>query len=139
MKSFRIRVRDKTRRGAFSLAEATFSIGVLSFGLLSLAPMLALGLKASRQARNDRASAQIAETTVEEARQGTLTPGYAYFDDTGAALPSPQMASFAAQTTTQTSTQSAALTQMTLKVTPLGAPDRMRVYAVVYQTPGEVP
>lgn len=127
------------KRGAFSLAEVTFSLGVLSFGLLSLAPMLALGLKASRQARDDRASAQIAETLIEEARQGTLPPGSVYFDDSGGSLPSSQAAAFAAQATSQTPAQSTALTQMTLKVTPIGAPDRMRTYAVVYQTPAEVP
>ena len=140
MKSFRIRPAGKKQRGGFSLVEATFSIGLLSFGFLTLAPLLALGLKTARHARDDRATAQIAQTLIEDAKQGTLAPGTVYLDIQGTALNSAnnstQMAAYAAQSTSVTPYQgSASLTQMTLRVTPLGAPDRVRTYAVVFQTP----
>ena len=115
--------------------EATFSIGLLSFGFLTLAPLLALGLKTSRGARDDRGTAQIAQTLIEEARQGTLASGMAYLDFEGAACGSTQ-AAYTAQSTSVTPYEgTASLTKMTLRVTPLGAPDRVRTYAVVFQTP----
>ena len=139
MNSFRIRSAGKKQRGGFSLVEATFSIGLLSFGFLTLAPLLALGLKTARHARDDRATAQIAQTLIEDAKQGTLAPGTVYLDIQGAALNSAnstQMAAYTAQSTSVTPYQgSASLTQMTLRVIPLGAPDRVRTYAVVFQTP----
>jgi len=116
--------------------EATFSIGLMSCGFLTLAPLLALGMKTARLARDDRATAQIAQTLTEEARQGTLAPGTIYLDIQGTALNSAQGAAYAAQSTSVTPYDgNASLTQMTLRVTPLGAPDRMRTYAVVYQAP----
>jgi uncharacterized protein (TIGR02598 family) len=134
MKSFRIRSAKKKHRGGFSLVEATLSIGLLSLGFLILAPLLALGLKSSRLARNDRATAQIAQTLIEEAKQGSLTPGSTvYLDIQGNTLPSPQTAAYTAQSTSQTAPGS--LTRMTLHITPLGAPDRARTYAAVYPTP----
>jgi uncharacterized protein (TIGR02598 family) len=135
MNSFRIRAGEKRKRGGFSLAEATFSIGLFSFCFLSLVPLLALGLKTARLARNDRCSAQIAQTLIEEAKQGTLASGTVYLDSQGALLQSPQTAAFTAQSSSQATATSPALTQMTLRVTPLGAPDRARIYAVVFQTP----
>ena len=134
MKSFRIRSAKKKHRGGFSLVEATLSIGLLSFGFLTLTPLLSLGLKTSRVARDDRVTAQIAQTLIEEARQGTLTPGTPlYLDIQGATLSSAQTAAYIAQSTTLAIPGS--LTQMKLQITPLGAPDRARTYAVVYQTP----
>jgi len=135
MNSFRIRRGEKKRRGGFSLAEATFSIGLMSFGFLALAPLLGLGMKTSRLARNDRATAQIAQTLIEEARQGTLVPGTVQLDFEGAPCASAQSV-YTAQTTSVTPyLANTSLTQMTLRVTPLGAPDRARTYAVVFQTP----
>jgi uncharacterized protein (TIGR02598 family) len=134
MKLFRIRSGQKMQRGGFSLVEATLSIGLLSFGFLTLTPLLSLGLKTSRVARDDRVTAQIAQTLIEEARQGTLTPGTPlYLDIQGATLSSAQTAAYIAQSTTLAIPGS--LTQMKLQITPLGAPDRARTYAVVYQTP----
>ena len=133
MKFLRIRSGKKKQRGGFSLVEATFSIGLLSFGFLTLAPLLALGLKTARLARDDRATAQIAQTQIEEARQGTLAPGTVYLDIQGATLNSAQTAAYSAQGTS--STVAGSLTRLTLRVTPLGAPDRVRTYAVVFQTP----
>jgi uncharacterized protein (TIGR02598 family) len=134
MNSFRINAGERKQRGGFSLVEATFCIGVLSFGFLSLAPLLALGLKTARLARDDRATAQIAQTLVAEAEQGTLTSGTVYLDSNGAASNSAQ-AAYIALSTSQTVAGSASLTQLTLRVTPLGAPDRARIYAVVFPTP----
>jgi len=116
--------------------EATFSIGLMSFGFLTLAPLLAMGLKTARLARDDRATAQVAQTLVEEAKQGTLASGTVYLDIQGTVLNSSQTAAYTAQSTSVTPfLGNASLTQMTLRVTPLGAPDRARTYAVVYQVP----
>jgi hypothetical protein len=93
--------------------------------------LLALGLKDSRLARNDRATAQIAQTLIEEAEQGTLAPGTGYLDFEGACC-DPSHAAYTAQSTSQTT---GSLTRMTVQITPLGAPDRARIYAVVFQTP----
>ena len=132
MNTFRIRSDEKKRRGGFSLAEATFSIGLMSFGFLTLAPLLALGMKTARLARDDRASAQIAQTLIEEAKQGTLASGTVYLDGEGAACGSAQ-AAYSVQTTSQS--LATALSRLTLRVTPVGAPDRVRIYAVVFQAP----
>jgi uncharacterized protein (TIGR02598 family) len=136
MNSFHIGAGKKRQRGGFSLVEATFSIGLLSFTFLTLAPLLALGLKTARLARDDRATAQIAQTLTEEARQGTLASGTVYLDIQGTALNSAQTAAYTARSTSVTPyLGNASLTQTTLQVTPLGAPDRTRIYAVVYPTP----
>jgi len=135
MKSFRRFSGRKRRRDGFSLVEATFSIGLLSFGLLSLAPLLALGLKTARGARDDRATAQIAQTLIQEAKQGTLPSGTVYLDIQGDTLSSSQSAAYSAQSTSQPMAGNTFLTRLTLRVTPLGALDRARTYAVVYQAP----
>jgi len=122
------------QRGGFSLVEATFSIGLLSFGFLTLAPMLSLGLKSARAARDDRATAQIAETLVQEAEQGTLPAGTVYLDFEGAEC-GPTQAAYTAQSTSQPVAGSPALTQTAVRVTPIGAPDRARTYAVLFQAP----
>jgi len=123
----------RRKRGGFSLVEATLSIGILSFGILSLEPLLAVGLKTARFARDDRDSAQIAQMLVEEARQGTLAPGTTYFNLEGAVCPASQ-AAYSAVATSFSVAGNAALTQTTLRLTPLGAPDRVRTYAVVFPT-----
>jgi uncharacterized protein (TIGR02598 family) len=139
MNSFLIGAGKKRQRGGFSLVEATFSIGLLSFGFLTLAPLLALGLKTARLARDDRATAQIAQTLTEEARQGTLASGTIDLDIQGTVLNSANSTPMAAYTAQSTSVTpylgNASLTQTTLRVTPIGAPDRTRIYAVVYPTP----
>src|SRR5260221_10228405 len=112
MSSFRMSG-EKKRRGGFSLVEATFSIGLMSFGFLTLAPLLALGMKTARLARDDRASAQIAQTVIEEARQGTLAPGTAYLDFEGAACGSAQAAFIARTTSVPPYLGNPSLTQMT--------------------------
>src|SRR5271155_5438300 len=132
MNSFHIGAGKKGQRGGFSLVEATFSIGLLSFTFLTLAPLLALGLKTARLARDDRATAQIAQTLTEEARQGTLASGTVYLDIQGTVLPSAQTSAYTAQSISVASYEgNTSLTQMTLRVTPLGAPDCVRTYAVV--------
>lgn len=108
--------------------ETAFSIGLLSCGFLILAPMLALGLKSARLARDDRESAQIAQTLMEDARQGTLGSGTLYLDGQGNNCGSNQ-AAYSAQSATATLAPS--LSRVTLRVTPVGAPDRMRTYVVV--------
>jgi Tfp pilus assembly protein PilV len=132
MKLFSAHAGRRRTRGGFSLVEATLSIGIMSFGLLTLVPLLALGMKTSRFARDDRTTAQIAQTLVQEAEQGTLVPGTLYYDETGAACTAPQ-AAFTAQPAI--APFQASLSQVTLRVTPIGAPDRARIYAVVFQPP----
>jgi hypothetical protein len=107
----------------------------MSFGFLSLAPLLALGLKTARLSRDDRATAQIAQTLVEQAKQGTLPSGTVYLDIQGDTLSSAQSAAYTAQSTAQPIAGNTFLSRLTLRVTPLGAPDRARTYAVVYQAP----
>jgi len=120
-------------RGGFSLVETALSLGILSFGFLSLISMMSLGLKAAGQSRDNLTSAQIAQTLVEEARQGTLAPGILYLDLQGNVCPSTE-AAYTAQSTFQPLGPSSAsfLTRLTLRVTPHGAPERVRIYAVVY-------
>jgi uncharacterized protein (TIGR02598 family) len=135
MNYFRKKSGEKGEFGGFSLVEATFSIGLLSFGLLSLAPLLALGLKTARVARDDRATAQIAQTLMQQAKQGTLPSGTVYLDIQGDPLASSQTAAYTAQSSSQPMAGNTFLTRLTLRVTPLGALDRTRTYAVVYQAP----
>lgn len=120
---------SRSGRNGFSLVETALSLGILSFGFLALISMMALGLKTARQIRDNRASAQIAQTLIEEARQGTLASGTLYLDLQGSGC-SPAQAAYTAQSTLRPIT--AFLTRLTLRVTPLGAPDRARIYAVVY-------
>jgi uncharacterized protein (TIGR02598 family) len=135
MKPFRFNPRSSGQRAGFSLVEVSFSIGIFSFGFLTLAPFLALGLKTARLGRDDQATAQIARTLMEEGRQGTLSPGTAYLDIEGNTLPSAQGSAFTAQETFQAVGGNSSLTQLILRVQPIGAPDRERTYAVVYPTP----
>ncbi|SRR5260221_3096768 len=134
MKLFHLRSRRSSPQGGFNLVEATLSLGLLSFGFLSLVPLLGLGLKTARLARDDRAAAQIAQTLIEEAKQGTLASGTAYLDLDGNACGSTQ-AAYTARSTFLPVTGSASLTRLTLRVAPLGAPDRVRIYAVVFPAP----
>lgn len=124
----------KKARGGFSLVEATFSLGLLSFAFLVLAPMLALGFKTARLARDNRATAEIAQTLIEKARQGTLGAGTAKLDFQGNVCTSGQ-AVYTEQCTLTPLSGNPSLTRLTLQVTPVGAPDRARTYAVVFQAP----
>jgi len=119
-------------RGGFSLVESSLAIGIMSFGLLTLVPLLSLGMKSSRFARDDRTTGQIAQTLVEEAKQGTLSTALTYYDETGAPCNSAQ-ADYTAQPALAPFAPS--LSEVTLRVTPIGAPDRARIYAVVFQGP----
>jgi Tfp pilus assembly protein PilV len=130
MKFFRL-ARIKNRLG-FSLVEVSLSLGVLSFGFLSLAPMLGLGLTSARHGRDSRISAQIAETLTDEARQGTATAGIAYYDDTGTACP---RAGACYQTQTALGTLAGNCTRLAIQVTPLATPNRPLDYAVVLPPP----
>jgi hypothetical protein len=100
----------------------------MSFGFLALAPLLGFGLKTARTARDDRASAQIARTLIEEARQGTPMKSPVYLDDQGVPC-NPSQAAFVVQPATQATANSTP--ELTLRITPVGAPGRARVYAVV--------
>jgi uncharacterized protein (TIGR02598 family) len=133
MKLFRFHRDGRSARGGFNLVEASFTIGIMSVGFLTLAPLMGFGLKTSRWARDDRATAQIARTLTEEARQGTLGSGTACLDDQGAAC-NPLDAAFVVQPVTHVA---GSASQLTLRVTPVGAPGRARVYAVVLPVAAE--
>jgi uncharacterized protein (TIGR02598 family) len=119
---------SRSARGGFNLVEASLTLGILSFSFLTLASLLGFGMKTARMARDDRASVQIARTLIEKARQGTLGTGPAYLDDQGTACNS-NSAAFIVQPVTQVVPNS--VPQLMLRVTPVGAPSRARVYAVV--------
>ena len=127
MKLFRFIPGRKNRQG-FSLVEAALSVGILSFGFLGLVPLLGLGLTATRQARDNHTSAQIAENFIDQAQQGTLTNGASYVDDQGNTCAS-SVACYHIQTAT--TTVSGNLTRLTVQVTPVSAPTRSQFYAVV--------
>jgi uncharacterized protein (TIGR02598 family) len=129
-------------RGGFSLVETTLSLGILSFGFLAATTMLSLGLNTARQARDNRTTTEIAQTFIEKAKQGTLATGTLYLNLQGTPCNSTE-AAYAVQSTLLPSaaspldkeTGTAFLTRLTLQVTPLGAPDRSQIYAVVYPVP----
>jgi uncharacterized protein (TIGR02598 family) len=126
MKVFRP-ARIKAIQG-FSLVEAAFSLGVLSFGFLSLAPLVGLGLTSARQTRDSQLSAQIATTLAEQAREGTLTNGVGYTDNQGAACGS---STACYQTQTTESIVAGNCTRLAIQVAPVGNPSRVQAYAVV--------
>jgi hypothetical protein len=128
MKRILFRRDGRSARGGFNLVETCFTLGVVSFAFVTLAPMTGFGLRASAWAREDRLSAQIARTLTEEERQGTLGTSPVYLDAQGAAS-TPLNAAYIAQPVTQAAGTSAS--QLALRVTPVGAPGRARIYAVV--------
>lgn len=114
--------------------EATLSLGLLSIGFLTLAPLLAIGQKTARLVHTDRDTAQIAQTLIEEAKQGALTNGTTWLDSQGNPATSSQ-AAYSAKSTVTSVTGNTTLTRLTLQVIPLGAPNRARTYAVVFPSP----
>jgi uncharacterized protein (TIGR02598 family) len=132
--------RNRPKRG-FNLVETTLSLGVMSFGFLALVPLLALGTKTAWQARDNRASTQIAQTLIEEARQGMLSSGTIYLDADENRCAHAQ-AIYTVQATLQPVTgnptgdmETSSPQRLTLHITPTGAPDRARTYAVVLPMP----
>ena len=113
------------------MVEATISLGLMSFGLLTLVPLLAVGLKAARVAKNDQDSAQIVQTLVEKAKQGTLASGSTPFDEQGNACVASQ-AAFTAAASIAPVTGNTSVTRLTLVIKPRGAPDHARTYVVVF-------
>jgi type II secretory pathway pseudopilin PulG len=134
MRAHLFRGRGSSARGGFSLVETSLSVGVLSFGFLALSPLLAVSQKTAQRAHTSRDSAQIAQTLIEEAKQGTLPTGTIYLDAQGNSASSAQ-AAYSAQSTLLPVTGNAALSRLTLQITPLGAPNRSRTYAVVFTAP----
>jgi uncharacterized protein (TIGR02598 family) len=141
MKLFYFNHRGNRAKAGFSMVEATLSIGVMSFGFLALVPLLALGAKTARQAHDSRATTQIAQTLIEEARQGTLSSGVICLDGQGNPC-SPAQAIYTVQALLQpvagnpaSATGAASSTRLTLRVTPTGAPDHARIYALVLSAP----
>jgi uncharacterized protein (TIGR02598 family) len=139
MKLFHLPSPTRAARRGFSLVEVALSLGIMSFGFLSLAPLLAVGLTNARVARENRATSQIAATLIEEAKQGTLSTGAVYLDFQGNPTGSAAQAAYLAQgTLLATSAEengTGPLSRLTLRVTPLGDPGSVRIYAAVFPTP----
>ena len=128
--------RRRSCRG-FSLVEAVLSIGMMSFGFLAMAPLLGLGITSARLPRENRATAQIATTLIEQAKQGTAftTP---YFDSTSSPSTATQAAYFVQETTTTFapgSVGSGPLSRLCLRIAPVASVGGARTYADVYPTP----
>ena|SRR5579871_3043793 len=132
MKAFLPRAHRRWGRGGFSLAESTISLGVISCAIVTLAPILTLGLKTSRTARDDTATPGIVRLLAEEARQGTLSSGTLYADQDGRICPTSAGSAYCVQAAIQTLPGS--ISRLTLRVAPVGDPQRPRLYAVVYPT-----
>jgi type II secretory pathway pseudopilin PulG len=128
MKGIRFHRGGRSARGGFNLVEVCLTIGIISVALLTLVPLMSVGFRNSSYARDDRLSAQIARTLTQEARQGTLGTGPIFLDNQGATC-SPLSAAFIAQPVTQPAGNSAS--QLSLRITPVGAPGHARIYAVV--------
>ena len=140
MKLFLFTYRKNQGKRGFNLVEATLSLGILSFGFLALIPLLALGSAHAHQAHDKRTTIQIAETLIEAAKQGTLTSGTSYLDAQGNSCTANQSiytveTAFQSLAGTPTSAGVASPTRLTLRVTPSGAPDRARIYAVIFSAP----
>jgi hypothetical protein len=110
--------------------ETTLSLGLMSFGMLALMPLLAVGLKAAHDSNGERDTAQIAETLVEQAKQGSLA-ATTYLDFQGNSC-APAEAAYTAQATSQAEPTNARLARLTLRLVPAGDPNRARTYVVVF-------
>jgi hypothetical protein len=130
MKPFLLRIR-RGRKG-FSLVESTLSFGIITCGIVTLAPMLEVGFKSARQTRDDITAPSIVRTLTEEARQGTLCAGTLCANDDGRTCAPSAGATYNVQATVESLPGS--LSRLTLQVTPVGDPKRVRLYAVVYPT-----
>jgi len=119
------------RRG-FSLVETTMALGILSFAVLTLAPLLGLGLTSARQARDHQVAAQIAETLADQAQEGTLAAGTLPFDDQGEACAS---GSACYRASVSESDLPGNCTRTTIQVIAVNSPSRPFVYAVVLPKP----
>jgi type II secretory pathway pseudopilin PulG len=134
MKPIRFPTRRTARQG-FSLVEGVFSLGVMSFGFLALAPLLVVGMKGAQAARETRTSAVIATGLAEQARQGVAVTGRLYFDSAGQSCAVASAAYLAQATVQPLSPPATTLSIASLRVTPLGRPANVRTYADVFPTP----
>jgi type II secretory pathway pseudopilin PulG len=125
MKQNRFKLGRQRRRG-FSLVEGVLSLGITSFSVLALAPLLVLGLGSAHLARENRAMTEIAANLIEQAKQGTLGSGPVYFDSTTEPCALDQ-AVYAVQPTEQPVAAA--------RVTPVGRPGGARTYADVFPAP----
>ncbi len=136
MKRFSSPFRPGRSRCGFSLVETVLSVGIMSFGFLSLAPLLVVGLNGARLARETRATAQIAATLVEEGKQGKLAAGTAYFDSALHACASAQAAYTAQSTLVPFDLGGEAggnsLTRLTMRIAPRGPSSAARTYVDVF-------
>jgi len=107
---------------------------MLSFGFLSLIPLLALGAKTAHQAHDNRLTAQIAENMTEDIRQGALSPGIFHLDADGRTCPADR-AIYTVDAALQPVEGAPGSQRLTLRIAPRGTPDRARTYAAVLPAP----
>jgi hypothetical protein len=105
----------------------------MSFGFLAVAPLLAVGMNGARLARETRMTAQIAATLTEEAKQGTLAPGPAYFDSASNPCAAAQAAYTVQESVAPVGVAGSALSRLTLSIASPG--NATRIYADVFPTP----
>jgi uncharacterized protein (TIGR02598 family) len=139
MKRFFSPFRSGRSRRGFSLVETVLSLGVMSFGFLALAPLLTLGLNGARMARENRVTAQIAATLIEEAKQGTLAAGTVYLDSASNPCAVAQAAYVVQESMAEFDPGSAGnsgpLSRLTLRIAPRDTAGAARTYADVFPTP----
>ena len=127
--------RRSCRRG-FTLVEAVLAVGIMSFGFLALAPLLAVGVSGARHARENRATAQIAATMIEQAKQGAITSsGTFYFDSGGNPTTTTGVAYRVQESISSCAANSASggpLNRLVLQVVPVDSAGAVRNYADVY-------
>ncbi|HSI84972.1 MAG: Verru_Chthon cassette protein B [Candidatus Methylacidiphilales bacterium] len=85
-------------RGGFSLAEVIISLGVVSFGMLSILGMLPVGLSMFNKARSNTVEAQIVQGISNEilltdfGHLAAMADQTFYFDNEGKSLPGTDVA-----------------------------------------------
>jgi len=110
--------------------EATFSIGLMSFGFLTLAPLLALGMKTAgwRGMTGFRANRPDVDRGS-QAGNARVRARFIWMSKAPPAVPPKR------PTRCKATSQSLATSPQPLPFgsTPIGAPDHARIYAVVFQ------
>lgn len=89
-------------RGAFSLVEVTFAVGIAAFVLVALLGLMMVGIDASRRASEDTTVAALAGTIIAELRSGDYgtnvsSPPARYFDYRGKSMATTNDAYFRCQ------------------------------------------
>lgn len=115
-------------RSGHSLVEVTLALGIISSGLLTLIPLMTIGMEQTRQAQDNRMAAQIAQSFVEEARQGVLNAGTYYLDNQGESCSNAQAVY---RVVAKNSVTSSGAMLLNLQIIPVGSPQSALSYAAL--------